>query len=118
MFHLLTPMMCAARLRRFILFSAILPELPILVEPQSSDSGNSCKILVLPDPNEVEVSVYLDSTSDHGYKNAAYPVAITALKADETLAAETGLRQSKYMNDLRGTRYRSTILWKPHYNSQ
>lgn len=30
-------------------------------------------------------------------KNAAYPVAIVALKADETLAAETELRQSKYV---------------------
>jgi len=28
-------------------------------------------------------------------KNAAYPVAMEALKADETLAAETELRQSK-----------------------
>lgn len=33
-------------------------------------------------------------------KNAAYPVAIEALKADETLAAETELRQSKYMNNI------------------
>ncbi|WP_068820418.1 IS6 family transposase [Phormidesmis priestleyi] len=33
-------------------------------------------------------------------KNAAYPVAIEALKADETLAAETQLRQSKYMNNV------------------
>ena len=33
-------------------------------------------------------------------KNAAYPVAIEALKADETLAAETELRQSKYMNNV------------------
>lgn len=32
-------------------------------------------------------------------KNAAYPVAIEALKADETLAAETELRQSKYLNN-------------------
>ncbi len=32
-------------------------------------------------------------------KNAAYPVAVEALKADETLAAETQLRQSKYMNN-------------------
>lgn len=30
-------------------------------------------------------------------KNAAYPVAIVALKGDETLAAETELRQSKYL---------------------
>ena len=33
-------------------------------------------------------------------KNAAYPVAIEALKADETLVAETELRQSKYMNNV------------------
>ncbi|MBD1843521.1 IS6 family transposase [Cyanobacteria bacterium FACHB-63] len=33
-------------------------------------------------------------------KNAAYPVAIEALKADETLAAETELRQSKYMKNV------------------
>jgi transposase, IS6 family len=33
-------------------------------------------------------------------KNAAYPVAMEALKADETLAAETELRQSKYMNNI------------------
>jgi transposase-like protein len=33
-------------------------------------------------------------------KNAAYPVAVEALKADETLAAETELRQSKYLNNL------------------
>ncbi len=33
-------------------------------------------------------------------KNAAYPVAVEALKADETLAAETELRQSKYMNNM------------------
>jgi transposase-like protein len=33
-------------------------------------------------------------------KNAVYPVAVEALKADETLAAETGLRQSKYMNNI------------------
>ena len=33
-------------------------------------------------------------------KNAAYPVAIEALKGDETLAAETELRQSKYLNNV------------------
>jgi transposase-like protein len=33
-------------------------------------------------------------------KNAAYRVAIEALKADETLAAETELRQSKYPNNV------------------
>jgi transposase-like protein len=33
-------------------------------------------------------------------KNAAYPVAIETLKGDETLAAETELRQSKYMNNV------------------
>jgi len=33
-------------------------------------------------------------------KNAAYPVAVEALKADETLAAETKLRQSKYLNNI------------------
>ena len=32
-------------------------------------------------------------------KNAAYSVAIKALKADETIASETELRQSKYMNN-------------------
>jgi IS6 family transposase len=31
-------------------------------------------------------------------KNAAYPVAIDALKADETIDQETELRQSKYLN--------------------
>ncbi len=33
-------------------------------------------------------------------KNAAYPVAVEALKVDETLAAATQLRQSKYMNNI------------------
>jgi IS6 family transposase len=33
-------------------------------------------------------------------KNAAYPVAVEALKADETLAAQTELRQSKYLNNI------------------
>ena len=33
-------------------------------------------------------------------KNAAYPVAIKALKADETLTAETELRQSKCLNNM------------------
>jgi len=33
-------------------------------------------------------------------KNAAYPVAVEALKADETLAAETEYRQSKYLNNI------------------
>ena len=33
-------------------------------------------------------------------KNAAYPVAIEALKADETISAETQLRQSKYLNNV------------------
>jgi len=33
-------------------------------------------------------------------KNAAYPVAVEALKGDETLAAETKLRQSKYLNNI------------------
>ena len=33
-------------------------------------------------------------------QNAAYPVAVEALKADETLAAETELRQSKYLNNV------------------
>ena len=33
-------------------------------------------------------------------KNAAYPVAIKTLKADETIAAETELRQSKYLNNV------------------
>ena len=33
-------------------------------------------------------------------KNAAYPVAIETLKADETLTAETQLRQSKYLNNV------------------
>jgi transposase-like protein len=33
-------------------------------------------------------------------KNAAYPVAVKALKADETLVAETQLRQSKYLNNV------------------
>ena len=33
-------------------------------------------------------------------KNAAYPVAIEALKADETISTETQFRQSKYMNNV------------------
>jgi IS6 family transposase len=33
-------------------------------------------------------------------KNAAYPVAIEALKADETISAEVELRQSKYLNNV------------------
>ncbi len=33
-------------------------------------------------------------------KNAAYPVAMETLKAEETLAAETELRQSKYLNNV------------------
>ena len=33
-------------------------------------------------------------------KNAAYPVAIEVMKADKTLAEETELRQSKYMNNV------------------
>ncbi len=33
-------------------------------------------------------------------KNAAYPVAIETLKSDETLVAETELRQSKYLNNV------------------
>jgi hypothetical protein len=32
--------------------------------------------------------------------NAAYPVAVEALKGDETIAAETQIRQSKYLNNL------------------
>ncbi len=33
-------------------------------------------------------------------KNAAYPVALETLKAEETLSAETELRQSKYLNNV------------------
>jgi transposase-like protein len=33
-------------------------------------------------------------------KNAAYPIAIDALKQDQTLKAQTELRQSKYLNNL------------------
>jgi transposase-like protein len=33
-------------------------------------------------------------------KNAAYPAAIDALKADETIDQETELRQSKYLNNI------------------
>ncbi|MEP0913093.1 IS6 family transposase [Leptolyngbya sp. GB1-A1] len=33
-------------------------------------------------------------------KNAAYPVAIDALKADETIEKETELRQDKYLNNI------------------
>jgi IS6 family transposase len=33
-------------------------------------------------------------------KNAAYPVATDALKADETIGQETKLRQSKYLNNI------------------
>jgi len=35
-------------------------------------------------------------------QNAAYPVAVEALKADATLAAETEYRQSKYLNNIMG----------------
>ena len=33
-------------------------------------------------------------------KNAAYPVAMETLKGDETVAEETELRQSKYLNNI------------------
>lgn len=33
-------------------------------------------------------------------ENAAYPVAIKTLKADKTIAAETQLRQVKYLNNV------------------
>ena len=33
-------------------------------------------------------------------KNAAYPVAFNELKEDQTLKAETALRQSKYLNNI------------------
>ena len=33
-------------------------------------------------------------------KNAAYPVAMDKLKADETIAQETELRQIKYLNNI------------------
>ena len=33
-------------------------------------------------------------------KNAAYPIAIEALKVDETLEVTTELRQSKYLNNV------------------
>ncbi|MBD2024495.1 DDE-type integrase/transposase/recombinase, partial [Leptolyngbya sp. FACHB-711] len=33
-------------------------------------------------------------------KNVAYPGAVEALKGDETLTAETELRQSKYLNNI------------------
>jgi transposase-like protein len=33
-------------------------------------------------------------------KNAAYPVAMEVLKADETIEKETELRQSKYLNNM------------------
>jgi transposase-like protein len=33
-------------------------------------------------------------------KNAAYPAAMEALKADETVEKETELRQSKYLNSV------------------
>ena len=33
-------------------------------------------------------------------KNAAYPAAMDALKAEETIAEETELRQSKYLNNV------------------
>ncbi|WP_242042134.1 DDE-type integrase/transposase/recombinase [Leptolyngbya sp. FACHB-541] len=47
-------------------------------------------------------------------KNAAYPVVIEALKADETLAAQTELRQSKYLNNVIEQDHRNTKrLTKP-----
>jgi IS6 family transposase len=39
-------------------------------------------------------------------KNAAYPVAIDALKAEETIAGETELRQNKYLNNIVEQDYR------------
>ena len=51
-----------------------------------------CKVLKAPHTQKPRV-ITVD-------KNAAYPVAVEALKADETLAAETELRQSKYMNNI------------------
>jgi transposase-like protein len=41
-------------------------------------------------------------------KNAAYPVAIDALKADETIEQETELRQSKYLNNVVEQNHRSS----------
>lgn len=47
-------------------------------------------------------------------KNAAYPVAIEALKGDETIEAETELRQSKYLNNVIEQGHRHTKrLTKP-----
>ena len=40
-------------------------------------------------------------------KNAAYPVAMETLKADEPLAAETELRHSKYLNNAKTESYLS-----------
>jgi transposase-like protein len=33
-------------------------------------------------------------------KNAAYPIGVEILKSDKTLAAQTQLRQSKYLNNV------------------
>nr|MBD3885496.1 DDE-type integrase/transposase/recombinase [Phormidium tenue FACHB-886] len=40
-------------------------------------------------------------------KNAAYPVAIDELREDQTLKAETELRQSKYLNNIVEQDYRN-----------
>jgi transposase-like protein len=45
-------------------------------------------------------SAYRVSPNHHKDKNAAYPVAIDALKTDETIDQETELRQSKYLNNI------------------
>ena len=41
-------------------------------------------------------------------KNAAYPVAMERLKADETIAKETELRQIKYLNNVIEQDHRNT----------
>ncbi len=58
------------------------------------------KVLKATHPQTPRVSRYASFGELTVDKNAAYPVAVEALKADETLAAETQLRQSKDLNNI------------------
>ena len=58
------------------------------------------KVLKAQHTQKPRVSRYASCEALTVDKNAAYPVAVEALKADETLAAKTELRQSKYMNNI------------------
>ena len=58
------------------------------------------KVLKAQHTQKPRVSRYASCEALTVDQNTAYPVAVEALKADETLAAETELRQSKYMNNI------------------